>query len=258
MKPLIVANWKCNPTTLKEAKALFNSVRKGIKNIKNVDVVVCPPFLWLPLLSASAFAKGLGGLRFGSQDCFWAEKGAYTGEVSPKMLKDIGVRYVILGHSERRLYLGETDEMINKKIISALKAKLNPVLCVGESKEEKNQGKTEEVLRNQLTSALLGVSKTILQNSKLSIAYEPIWAIGTGKACQSDETQMMSLFIKKIVSRFYGNFVSKKVQILYGGSINSKNALSYIREAMMEGLLVGGASLDSREFIKLVKNVSRR
>ena len=173
------------------------------------------------------------------------------------MLKDLGCQYVILGHSERRIYLGETDEMINKKIKLVLKAKLNPVLCIGETEEERNQGGIQEVLKNQLISALLGISKSIIQNSKFSIAYEPIWAIGTGKACEVNEAQTMGLFIRKIVVQLYGSLVSKKVQILYGGSINSKNALSYIKEARMQGLLVGGASLDHQEFIKLVKNISK-
>lgn len=257
MKPLIVANWKMNPQTLAGAKQLLNFLKKGLKNIKNVDVVICPPFVYLPILGASAFAKGYGTISFGSQDCFWEQKGAYTGEVSPKMLKDLGCQYVILGHSERRIYLGETDEMINKKIKLVLKAKLNPVLCIGETEEERNQGGIQEVLKNQLISALLGISKSIIQNSKFSIAYEPIWAIGTGKACEVNEAQTMGLFIRKIVVQLYGSLVSKKVQILYGGSINSKNALSYIKEARMQGLLVGGASLDHQEFIKLVKNISK-
>jgi len=256
MRPLIIANWKMNPQTLAEAKRLFNSIKKGIKNIKNVEVVICPPFVYLPILGASAFAKGYGVISFGSQDCSWEQKGAYTGEVSPKMLKDLGCQYVILGHSERRIYLGETDEMINKKIKLVLKTKLNPVLCIGETEEERNQGRIQEVLKNQLISVLLGISKSIIQNSKFSIAYEPIWAIGTGKACEVNEAQTMGLFIRKIVAQLYGSLVSKKVQILYGGSINSKNALSYINEARMQGLLVGGASLDHKEFIKLVKNVS--
>ncbi len=260
MKPLIVANWKCNPTTLKEAKALFNSVGKGIKNIKNVEVVICPPFVYLPVLigaSASARRKeNFSRLAFGSQNCFWEEKGAFTGEISPRMLKDIGVKYVILGHSERRIYLSETDQMINKKIKLVLKTKLNPILCIGETKEERNQGRTQEVLKNQLISALLNISKSIIQSSKFSIAYEPIWAIGTGKACETNEAQTMGLFIRKIIAQLYGGFISKKVQILYGGSINSKNALSYIKEARMQGLLVGGASLNKQEFIQIIKKIA--
>jgi len=254
MKPLVVANWKMNPQTLAEAKQLFNFLKKeGLKNIKNVEVVICPPFVYLSNLKSKIL-----NLKLGAQDCFWEQKGAYTGEVSPKMLKDLGCQYVILGHSERRIYLGETDEMINKKIKLVLKAKLNPVLCIGETEEERNQGEIQEVLKNQLISALLGISKSIIQNSKFSIVYEPIWAIGTGKACEVNEAQTMGLFIRKIVAQIYGSLVSKKVQILYGGSINSKNALSYIKEARMQGLLVGGASLDHQEFIQIVKKISQR
>ncbi len=273
MKSIIIGNWKCNPTTLQEAKLIFNSVKKGIKNIKNVEVIICPPFVYLSVLrDASTFARqkaSFGAISFGSQNCFWEEKGAFTGEISPRMLKDIGVKYVILGHSERRLHLGETDEMINKKIKLVLKAKLNPILCIGETGEERSQGRTQEVLKNQLISALSNISKSIIQkqssgesltsfgSAKFSIAYEPIWAIGTGKACETNEAQTMGLFIRKIIAQLYGGFISKKVQILYGGSINSKNALSYIKEARMQGLLVGGASLDHQEFIKLVENVSK-
>jgi len=277
MKPLIIANWKCNPTTLKEAKALFNSVGKGIKNIKNVEVVICPPFLYLSNVkcqkrglpnSSEANLGEYSNVKIGAQNCFWEEKGAFTGEISPRMLKDIGVKYVILGHSERRIYLGETDEMINKKIKLVLKTKLNPILCVGETEEERSQGRIQEVLKNQLISALSNISKSIIQKqssgesltsfgpAKFSIAYEPIWAIGTGKACETNEAQTMGLFIRKIIAQLYGGFISKKVQILYGGSINSKNALSYIKEARMQGLLVGGASLDYKEFIQIIKKIA--
>jgi len=252
MKPLIVANWKCNPITLEEGKLLFNSIKKGIKNIKNVEVIICPPFIYIPTFQHSNILT----VKLGAQNCFWEEKGAFTGEISPRMLKDIGVKYVILGHSERRLYLGETDEMINKKIKLVLKAKLNPILCVGETEEERSQGRTQEVLKNQLISALSNISKSIIQNSKFSVAYEPIWAIGTGKACETNEAQTMGLFIRKIITQLYGGFISKKVQILYGGSINSKNGLSYIKEARMQGLLVGGASLNKQEFIQIIKKIA--
>jgi len=252
MKPLIVANWKCNPITLEEGKLLFNSIKKGIKNIKNVEVIICPPFIYISTFQHSNILT----VKLGAQNCFWEEKGAFTGEISPRMLKDIGVKYVILGHSERRLYLGETDEMINKKIKLVLKAKLNPILCVGETEEERSQGRTQEVLKNQLISALSNISKSIIQNSKFSVAYEPIWAIGTGKACETNEAQTMGLFIRKIITQLYGGFISKKVQILYGGSINSKNGLSYIKEARMQGLLVGGASLNKQEFIQIIKKIA--
>lgn len=247
MKPLIVANWKCNPTALEEAKQLFNSVVKGIKGITNVETVICPPFVYLPILGVSAFAQGFGGLRLGSQDCFWEEKGAFTGEVSPKMLKDLGVEYVIIGHSERRRYFNETDEMINKKIKAALKQKLKPILCIGETEKERGEGKTKEILKRQLKLDLKNVSNFEFRISNLVLAYEPVWAIGTGKACGISEAKAANLFIRKTV----GN----SPRIIYGASVNSQNARSFILEAKFQGLLPGSVSLNPKEFVKLVKNI---
>ena len=242
MKPIIVANWKMNPLTLVEAKKLFLGVKKGIS--KKAEVVVCPPFIFLSALS---------GLKLGGQNCFWEEKGAFTGEVSAKMLKNLGCQYVILGHSERRRYFQETDETINKKLKAAIEAKLIPIFCVGETKEEREQDKTEEVLKKQIIGGLEGIS-----NSKFSngiIAYEPVWAIGTGNPCDTNEAQTMNLVIRKILGGIYNSSFSRKIPILYGGSVNSKNAEGYIKEAGFEGLLVGGASLDAKEFIKITKSV---
>lgn len=210
-KPLIVANWKCNPTTLKGAKLLFDSVKKGIKNIKNVEVVICPPFVYLPILRAN-----------GAQDVFYQEKGAYTGEISALMLKNLGVEYVIVGHSEKRKYQKETDEIIKKKLKAALAAGLKPILCVDKI--------------SQLPKNIKG---------GFIVAYEPLFAIGTGKACSPERAKKMRLAIKKI-----------NVPVLYGGSVNSQNAKDYIAKAGFQGLLVGGASLDPKEFIQLVKSVS--
>ncbi len=211
MKLLVVANWKCNPTTLKEAKFLFNAVGKGIKNFKNVEVVICPPFIYLPFLKAK-----------GAQDCFWEEKGAYTGEISPVMLKNLGVEYVILGHSERRKYQGETDEIINKKLKAAISAGLKPILCVANL--------------SQLGKSSKDISEEII------VAYEPVFAIGTGKPCPPEMAKKMRDKID--YSR-----------VLYGGSVNSQNAGNYIKEAGFKGLLIGGASLASKEFIEIVKRV---
>lgn len=264
-KPLIIANWKCNPTTQTEAKRLLNSVRKGIKNVKNVEVVICPPFLYLSLLlGSSTFAqtrRSYGGssvaFGVGGQDCFWEEKGAFTGEVSPLMLKNLGCKFVIIGHSERRRYLKETDEMINRKLKAVLSRKLKPILCIGETRKERGQGKTQTILKNQLKKALSKISAFNIQNSKLAIAYEPVWAIGTGKACSPREAKKSLGVIKKVISKIYNKKLAKTIKILYGGSVNGKNAASYIFEANFQGLLVGGASLDPREFVILVKAVSR-
>ena len=246
MKPLIVANWKCNPTTIKEAKELFDSVKKGIKNIKKAEVVICPPFLYLKELKEPSSLKKRNSVPLvGAQNCFWEQKGAYTGEISPSMLRDFECKYVIIGHSERRKYFGETDKMINKKLKAALREKINPILCIGETKEEREQGMTESVLKRQLACGLEDISKT--RFPQIVFAYEPIWAIGTGKACDVEEAQKMGLLIRKIIS--------KNARVLYGGSVNSKNAVEYIKEAGLGGLLVGGASLDAKEFIKIVKSV---
>lgn len=220
MKPLIVANWKMNPQALVEAKRLFDSVKKGIRRVRGVEVVICPPFVYLPILKAN-----------GTQDCFWEEKGAFTGEISAKMLKDLGCQYVIIGHSERRRYFKETDEMINKKIKAALKVNLRPILCV-----EK---------KSQIKNALRGIAKKNLK--KIILAYEPVWAIGTGKACGIPEARKINLSIRKIFKRNI---------LLYGGSVDSQNARDFIKKAKFQGFLIGGASLVPKEFIKIVKSVS--
>ena len=244
MKPLIVANWKMNPPNQKEAKRLFSLVKNRLRKVKRTEAIICPPFLYLSMLDGSSP---------GSQNCFWEKKGAYTGEVSPAMLRNLGCKYVIVGHSERRKYLAETDEMINKKIKAALKEKLNPILCVGETRTERDRGKTETVLKRQIISDLKNISGEKISKG-FTIAYEPVWAIGTGNPCDIEEAQKMGLLIRKIISGLYSSTISKKIRILYGGSVNSKNAAAYIKEAGFQGLLVGGASLDAKEFIQIVKS----
>jgi triosephosphate isomerase len=243
MKTLIVANWKCNPITLKGAKLLLDSVKRGIKKIKNVEVVICPPFLYL-LEFLSRWRKSQ--ISFGAQDCFWEDSGAFTGEISPSMLKDLGCEYVIVGHSERRRYFEETDEMINKKIKAAIKIGLKPILCIGETEGERKQGKTFKILKNQIQKSLNNL--TIQQFSNLAIAYEPIWAIGTGNPCLPPEAKKVLLSLRKFL---------RKTPVLYGGSVNSQNASDYLKKAGFQGLLVGGASLNAQEFIKIVKNVAK-
>jgi len=243
MKPLIIANWKMNPQELKEAKRLFNFVKRGIKKIKNVEIVICPPFVYLPnLLIPKTYNQNP---KLGAQDVFWEEKGAFTGEISAKMLKNLGCEYVIVGHSERRK-LGETDEMINKKLKAALKAKLKPILCIGETERERKEGKTFKVLKAQLKATLKNISNAKLQTSNLVLAYEPVWAIGTGNPCRPEDATKVLFFLRKFT----------KVPILYGGSVNSKNAKDYIKVGF-DGLLVGGASLDSKEFIEIIKSVAK-
>lgn len=239
----IVANWKCNPGTLKEAKVLFNlltsELKKNFSILKDVETIVCPPFLYLPFFVFQVKNLKHYNLKFGAQNCFWEEKGPFTGEVSPLMLKNLGCQYVILGHSERRQILKETELMIGKKIKTALKAKLKPILCIGESLEEKKKKKTFQVLRRQLKIVFPEISKVI-------IAYEPIWAIGTAMPCPPGEAQKILFFLKKF---------SEKSKILYGGSVNSQNCKEYIKVGF-DGLLVGSASLIPKEFVQILKNAT--
>ena len=244
MEKLIIGNWKCNPTSLNEAKKLFNLAKRGIKKIKNVEVVICPPFSYLSLISS--FLVPRSSFKLGAQNCFWEEKGAFTGEISPLMLKDLGCKYVIVGHSERRT-LGETDEIINKKLKAVLKAKLTPILCIGETLKERKKGKTFKVLKTQLEKGLKNIRPFLVPRSSFIIAYEPVWAIGTGKPCGIEEAREARLFIKSTV---------KSIPILYGGSVTSKNGKDYVKEADFDGLLVGGASLEAKEFVKIIKSIS--
>ncbi len=245
MKALIVANWKENPVTQKEAVELFNTVEEGVGKVTNVEVVICPPFVYLPLLS---------GLTLGAQNVSYEEKGAFTGEVSPLMLKDLKVTYVIVGHSEARRNLHETDETVNKKVRECLGISLKPILCVGENMGENKK----EVLEKQITEGLKNVPEEQLKN--VVIAYEPIWAIGTGRNCSIEETQESVLMIKKIILKLYDKKIKNAVTILYGGSVTSKNSEEYIKDGGVNGLLVGGSSLNAEDFVKIVtlaKNIDK-
>lgn len=225
MEKLIVANWKMNPRTWREAEELFNAV-------KETGAVICPPFIYIKSLAPYE--------NLGAQDCFYEETGAYTGEISVAMLKDLGCKYVIIGHSERRKYFGETDEEVNKKIKAVLGTGLIPIVCIGETEEEREQDKIEEVLGKEIKDGLEGTDY-----SKIIIAYEPIWAIGTGNACDIEESQRIKEIIKKMTS--------KNVKILYGGSVNADNAKGYLNQADFDGLLVGGASLKPDEFKRIAE-----
>lgn len=244
MKPLIIANWKMNPATRKEAKRLFDAIKKKVMP-KNAKVVICPSFVYLPLLK---------GMTLGAQNMFWEEKGAFTGEISTTQLKDLKVEYVILGHSERRKYLGETGEMINKKIKQALDAKLKIIFCIGEQTGDDKQ----LILEQQLTEGLKNITREQLKH--IIITYEPIWAIslgdGRGQNCSVDQTLSSVLLIRKIISDLYNRDLADSMRVIYGGSVNSQNSASYIKEAGVNGLLVGGASLNAEEFIKIVKSTS--
>ena len=239
MKNLIVANWKMNPSSQKEAQDIFKRIKNGIAAAsaegfgEPKEVVICPPFVFLPLLK---------GLTIGAQNVFSEEKGAFTGEVSGAMLKDLDIEYVLIGHSERRKYFGETDETINKKIKRALETGLKVIFCIGETQEQRDRGEKYKVLEKQIKGGLAGIEN--MEN--INIAYEPVWAIGTGNNCSVEETKESIDFIRK--------FVPKTTRILYGGSVKSENSGAYIKEAGSNGLLVGGASLNAEEFVKIIKS----
>jgi triosephosphate isomerase len=239
MKPLIVANWKCNPKSLVEAKELLEKVINGVND---EEVIICPPSVFINSLIDDR-------ILFGAQNCFEKE-GAFTGENSVSMLEDLGVKYVILGHSERRNIFKETNEEINSKLIKVLESKITPILCIGEKGEERGEGKTFEVLSEQLDICLNNISTP----EKIILAYEPVWAIGTGKFAEVSDIREIKSFIQDFLIKKFNKEVAEKIRILYGGSVDSNNVHSYIVEAKMDGVLVGGASLKADEFLKLIKS----
>ncbi len=247
MKKLIVANWKMNPMSLASAKLIFNALEKGAKKFsKQSEVVVCSPAVYLFSLAGKQ-------IKLGGQNMFYEDSGAFTGEISPAMLKNSKCQYVIIGHSERRGYFNETDETVNKKIKGAIAHKITPILCVGETASEKKQGKTKEVLKRQVLAALKAVPQKKVKTSGLCVAYEPRWAIGTGDACPTTEAQTIKILLEKIIAQKYSRPLSQKMRFLYGGSVNGDNAQDFIQEAKFQGLLIGGASLKPAEFIRIIK-----
>lgn len=248
-KILIVANWKMNPETAEKAKEIFLETKKVVKTLKNTNLVVCPPFVYLSDLEKVNDSK----VVLGAQDMFWEKSGSFTGEISAGMLSKEG--YVILGHSERR-ELGETDEVVSKKIASAIKAKLLPILCIGE-KERDIHGEYLHFLRNEIVNSLGSLPKRYL--AKIVIAYEPVWAIGKSEdeAMKPADIHETSLFIKKVLTEIYDQKSAMTVPILYGGSVNHNNAKSLITLGEVQGLLVGRESLNSKKFEELLRNVDQ-
>lgn len=243
-KPFIAGNWKMN-TMLAEAVGLVKEMRQGLDAVAGVEKAVCPPFI-----SLEAVKKVIEGssIKLGAQNLYFEEKGAYTGEISPSMLADI-CELVIIGHSERRQYFGETGEVVNQKIQAALKVGLKPILCIGEKLEEKEAGRTEEVVSEQLGSSLSGIDSV----DDLIIAYEPIWAIGTGRAATGEQANETIGFIRHNVAKLYNEDIAQKTRILYGGSVNASNTAEFLSQPEIDGALVGGASLKANEFISIVQ-----
>jgi triosephosphate isomerase len=245
--PLIVGNWKMN-TTLAEAIDLIKTMQSGLHKIQGVEKVLCPPYV--SLVAARAIIKG-SSVKLGAQNVFYEEKGAYTGEISPLMLADL-CEYVIVGHSERRQLFGETNEIIDKKIRAAVKRGLKPIFCVGETLEENEAGQTKEVLGKQLIAA----SDRLYYLSGLVIAYEPVWAIGTGRSASGDEANRTMGFIRQFVARLHGSGIANTARILYGGSVTAANIAEFMQKPEIDGALVGGASLKADEFLSIVKQAS--
>ncbi len=247
MLKLLVANWKAYITSKDKAKKLI-SYSNAASEIGKCNVVVCPPYVYL-----SEIRHGWD-IEFGVQDLFWQDEGAYTGEITPSMLNDFGVNYAILGHSERRNILNETDEMINKKVLLALKHNLKVILCVGE-KQREHDGVIPEFVAEQVKKALFGVPKSKIRN--VIVAYEPIWAIGSGSPDTPDDASKASLYIKKTVSKMFGVKSGLGLKVLYGGSVNSENILDFLSLKEIDGVLVGSASTKKDEFVKMIKLTER-
>ena len=245
--PIIVGNWKLNKT-ISEAVALVTSLKSLVADVTDIEVVVAPVFTGL---SAVAAALADGDIRLAAQNVFWEDSGAFTGEVSPAMLKDVGCHYVIVGHSERRQYFGETNESVNRKAKAAHAHGLTPIVCAGESLEERESGKTGAVVKDHILNGIDGLS--VDQIATTVIAYEPVWAIGTGHNATPDQAQEVHALIRSLLSEIYSADAASKVRIQYGGSVKPDNAAAIIAQPDVDGALVGTASWEAESFAQIVK-----
>jgi triosephosphate isomerase len=243
---IIAGNWKMNTTT-SDAVTLVSRLRPKLEDIDGVEKVFCPPFI--SLIVVRELLKG-SSIKLGAQNLFYQEKGAYTGEVSAKMLVEL-CQFVIVGHSERRQYFKENDDIINRKMIAAQKAGLRPILCIGESLVENEAGQTKNVVAVQLKVALAGIDNI----DGLVIAYEPVWAIGSGRAASGPKANNTISFIRQVISNTYGD-VAHEIPILYGGSVTAENITEFIKQPEIDGALVGGASLKSEQFIDIIRKTA--
>ncbi len=247
MTYLVAANWKMNKT-VGETLEYLEIFLPSVQDLTNIDIMIAPPFT---ALASASLKLEKSNVKLGAQNMHFAEKGAFTGEISPVMLTELDVNYVILGHSERRHIFGEKDKLINQKMISAVEHGIRPILCVGETLEERELGKTLNVVENQIRSGLAGIEKDLVY---IDIAYEPVWAIGTGKTATPEQAQEVHRFIRSLINEISkGN--DEKTRILYGGSVNETNARNLIKEDNIDGFLVGTASLDPKKFYKIVTEV---
>lgn len=250
-KPIIAGNWKMYKD-VNQAVELANEIKRAAFDVENVDIVICPPFTNLSDVGEMLVESNVG---LGAQNCYWETEGAFTGEISVPMIKSVGCGYVIIGHSERRKYFGETDETVNKKVKAAIDGGLFPIMCVGETLEEREAGKTLDVVKAQVTGGLKGFEEEYLD--PLIIAYEPVWAIGTGKTATPDQAQEVHAMIRGLLEEMYSASLSGSRCILYGGSVKPENIEELMKEEDIDGGLIGGASLKSESFVDIIKTTSQ-
>jgi triosephosphate isomerase (TIM) len=245
-KPFVAGNWKMNKL-VSEAAPLVAELLPGLQAVPSVTSVVCPPYIVIMPISAMLEGTSVG---LGAQDLYWEKSGAYTGEVSPEMVKEF-CQYVIIGHSERRTLFGETDDTVNRKVKAALDAGLTPIVCIGETLEENETNQTFTVINRQVREGLKGLTHE--QASRLVIAYEPVWAIGTGRAANPESANKIHKDVRAALSKMFGDAAANGMQILYGGSVKGDNAAEYFKMSDIDGALVGGASLKAAEFLRIVE-----
>ncbi|MCD5397682.1 triose-phosphate isomerase [candidate division NPL-UPA2 bacterium] len=246
-KPLIAGNWKMNKTP-SEAGELARILKDKLEGESSPDIVLCPPFTALDVVARAIQGSHLG---LGAQNLYWKEEGAYTGEVSASMLKELGCRYVIIGHSERRQYFGESNETVNRKVKAALKFDLIPLVCVGERLEEREEGKTFSVVENHIREGLRGLEKQDIL--RMIVAYEPVWAIGTGRTATPQQANEVHGYLRELLADIYGTEIAYQVRIIYGGSVSPNSVSGLMAEAEIDGALVGGASLQADSFAEIVQ-----
>lgn len=246
-KMIIAGNWKLNKT-INEAVVLATVLKRELADIQNVEIVICPVYPALAVVNDVIMDTNI---KLGGQDLYWKDSGAFTGEVSAPLLKDVGCEYVIIGHSERRQFFGETNETVNKKTLAALVHGLTPIVCVGETLQEREAGETFKVVEDHIHGAFQGL--TAEQAQKVVVAYEPVWAIGTGKTATPAQAQEVHKFIRDLLAKLYDQAVAEEITIQYGGSVKPDNAVELMSQPDIDGALVGGASLDANAFVDIVK-----
>jgi triosephosphate isomerase len=251
-KPIIAGNWKLNKTP-HEAIILVSELKRDIVDIEGVDIVLCPPFT---ALADVADALTDTNIALGAQNIFWEDAGAFTGEISGPMLKDLGVTYVIIGHSERRQYFHETNETVNKRLRAALKHELIPIVCVGENLAQREANKTFDIIKDHCEGSLSGLSAEEMK--KVVLAYEPVWAIGTGKTATPGQAQEVHVFIRQLLGKMFNAEIAGSVRIQYGGSVTPDNIVSLMAQEDIDGALVGGASLKAPSFSAIVKGAKKK